>query len=53
MFFVVVTIKVNRYYIICFKIKNPQTLHSTSKIQPTTSQTFVFSVCKCQKKAGL
>jgi hypothetical protein len=30
--------------IICFKIKNPPTLHSTSKIQPTTSPTFVFSV---------
>jgi hypothetical protein len=29
--------------IICFKIKNPPTLHSTSKIQPTTSRTFVFS----------
>jgi hypothetical protein len=30
--------------IICFKIKNPPTLLSTSKIQPTTSPTFVFSV---------
>jgi hypothetical protein len=30
--------------IICFKIKNPPTLHSTSKIQPTTSPTFVFGV---------
>jgi hypothetical protein len=30
--------------IICFKIKNPPTLHSTWKIQPTTSPTFVFSV---------
>jgi hypothetical protein len=31
-------------YIICFKIKNPPTLHSTAKIQPITSPTFVFSV---------
>jgi hypothetical protein len=30
--------------IICFKIKNPPTVHSTSKIRPTTSPTFVFSV---------
>jgi hypothetical protein len=31
-------------FIICFKIKNPPTVHSTSKIQPTTSPTFLFSV---------
>jgi hypothetical protein len=35
---------VNFMNIICFKIKNPPTLHSTSKIQPTTSPTFVFCV---------
>jgi hypothetical protein len=39
--------------IICFKIKNPPTLHSTSKIQPTTSPTFVFSVfASVRKKWG-
>jgi hypothetical protein len=39
--------------IICFKIKNPPTLHSTSKIQPTTSPTFVFSVsASVRKKRG-
>jgi hypothetical protein len=39
--------------IICFKIKNPPTLHSTSKIQPTTSPTFVFSVfASVRKKCG-
>jgi hypothetical protein len=36
--------------IICFKIKNPPTLHSTSKIQPTTSPTFVFSMFESVKK---
>jgi hypothetical protein len=36
--------------IICFKIKNPPTLHSTSKIQPTTSPTFVFSVFESVRK---
>jgi hypothetical protein len=36
--------------IICFKIKNTPTLHSTSKIQPTTSPTFVFSVFKSVRK---
>jgi hypothetical protein len=38
--------------IICFKIKNPPTLHSTrtSKIQPTMSPTFVFSVLGSVKK---
>jgi hypothetical protein len=35
---------------ICFKIKNPPTLHSTSKIQPTTSPTFVFSVFESVRK---
>jgi hypothetical protein len=40
-------------HIICFKIKNPPTLHSTSKIQPTTSPTFVFSVsANVRKKCG-
>jgi hypothetical protein len=40
-------------HIICFKIKNPPTLHSTSKIQPTTSPTFVFSVfASVRKKWG-
>jgi hypothetical protein len=39
--------------IICFKIKNSPTLHSTSKIQPTTSPTFVFSVfASVRKKWG-
>jgi hypothetical protein len=39
--------------IICFKIKNPPTLHSTSKIQPTTSPAFVFSVfASVRKKWG-
>jgi hypothetical protein len=37
-------------FIICFKIKNPPTLHSTSKIQPTTSPTFVFSVFESVRK---
>jgi hypothetical protein len=37
-------------HIICFKIKNPPTLHSTSKIQPTTSPTFVFSVSASVRK---
>jgi hypothetical protein len=36
--------------IICFKIKNQPTLHSTSKIQPTMSPTFVFSVFGSVKK---
>jgi hypothetical protein len=36
--------------IICFKIKNLPTLHSTSKIQPTTSPTFVFSVFESVRK---
>jgi hypothetical protein len=36
--------------IICFKIKNPPTLHSTSKIQTTTSPTFVFSVFESVRK---
>jgi hypothetical protein len=36
--------------IICFKIKNPPTLLSTSKIQPTTSPTFVFSVSASVRK---
>jgi hypothetical protein len=40
----------NSTYIICFKIKNPPTLHSTSKIQPTTSPTFVFSVFESVRK---
>jgi hypothetical protein len=31
-------------------IKNPPTLHSTSKIQPTTSPTFVFSVFESVRK---
>jgi hypothetical protein len=35
---------------ICFKIKNSPTLHSTSKIQPTTSPTFVFNVSVCVRK---
>jgi hypothetical protein len=39
--------------IICFKIKNPPTLHSTSKIQPTTSPTFVFSVFANVGKSGV
>jgi hypothetical protein len=40
-------------FIICFKIKNPPTLHSTSKIQPTTSPTFVFSAsANVRKKWG-
>jgi hypothetical protein len=38
-------------HIICFKIKNPPTVHSTSKIQPTTSPTFVFS--QMSKKSGV
>jgi hypothetical protein len=39
--------------IICFKIKNPPTVHFTSKIQPTTSPTFVFSVpASVRKKWG-
>jgi hypothetical protein len=37
-------------FIICFKIKNPPTLHSTLKIQPTTSPTFVFSVSASVRK---
>jgi hypothetical protein len=37
-------------HIICFKIKNPPTVHSTSKIQPITSPTFVFSV---SEKSGV
>jgi hypothetical protein len=40
-------------HIICFKIKNPPTLHCPSKIQPTTSPTFVLSVSVYQKKLGL
>jgi hypothetical protein len=36
--------------IICFKIKNPPTVHSTSRIQPTTSTTFVFSVSASVRK---
>jgi hypothetical protein len=36
--------------IICFKIKNPPTLHSTLKIQPTTSPIFVFSVSASVRK---
>jgi hypothetical protein len=36
--------------IICFKIKNPPTVHSTSKIQPTTSPTFVFSASASVRK---
>jgi hypothetical protein len=39
--------------IICFKIKNPPTVHSTSKIQPTTSPTFVFSVLQVSEKSGV
>jgi hypothetical protein len=39
--------------IICFKIKNPPTLHSTPKIQPTTLPTFAFSVfASVRKKWG-
>jgi hypothetical protein len=34
----------HNFNIIRFKIKNPPPLHSTSKIQPTTSPTFVFGV---------
>jgi hypothetical protein len=37
--------------IICFKIKNPPTVHSTWKIQPTTSPTFVFSVLQVSAKS--
>jgi hypothetical protein len=37
-------------FIVCFKIKNPPTLHSTLKIQPTTSPTFVFSVSASVRK---
>jgi hypothetical protein len=37
-------------FIICFKIKNPPTVHCTSKIQPTTSPTFVFSVSASVRK---
>jgi hypothetical protein len=36
--------------IICFKIKNPPTVHSTSKIHLTTSPTFVFSVSASVRK---
>jgi hypothetical protein len=36
--------------IIYFKIKNPPTVHSTSKIHPTTSPTFVFSVSASVRK---
>jgi hypothetical protein len=42
--------------ITCFKIKNPPTVHSTSKIQPKTPPTFVFSVsasASVKKKVGL
>jgi hypothetical protein len=40
-------------YIVCFKIKDPPTVHSTSKIQPTTSPTLVFSVsASVRKKCG-
>jgi hypothetical protein len=42
-------VKIN-HCIICFKIKNPPTLHSSSKIQPTTSPTFVFSVSASVRK---
>jgi hypothetical protein len=37
--------------IICFKIKNPPTVHSTWKIQQTTSPTFVFSVLQVSEKS--
>jgi hypothetical protein len=40
-------------YIICFKIKNPPTVHSTSKTQPTTSPTFVFSGLQVSEKSGV
>jgi hypothetical protein len=40
----------NKLPIICFKIKNPPTLYSTSKIQPTTSPTIVFSVFESVRK---
>jgi hypothetical protein len=40
-------------HIICFKIKNPPALHSTSKLQPTTSPSFVFSAfASVRKKWG-
>jgi hypothetical protein len=42
-------VKIN-HCIICFKMKNPPTLHSSSKIQPTTSPTFVFSVSASVRK---
>jgi hypothetical protein len=40
----------NKLPIICFKIKNPPTLYSTLKIQPTTSPIFVFSVSASARK---
>jgi hypothetical protein len=39
-----------RILIICFIIKNPPTVHSIEKIQPTTSPTFVFSVSASVRK---
>jgi hypothetical protein len=38
---------------ICFKIKNPPTLHSTSKIHRQPSPTFVFSVFQVSEKSGV
>jgi hypothetical protein len=43
-------IQLNFMNIICCNTKNPPTLHSSSKIQPTTSPTFVFSVSACLRK---
>jgi hypothetical protein len=45
-----VTVAENNRIIICFKIKNPPTVHSTSKIQPTTWPTFVFRVSASVRK---
>jgi hypothetical protein len=42
--------RTTKVHIICFKIKNPPTLHFTSKIQPTTSPTFVFGVSASVRK---
>jgi hypothetical protein len=39
--------------IICCKIKNPPTLHSTPKIQPITLATFIFSVFASVGKSGV
>jgi hypothetical protein len=39
--------------IICFKIKNPPTVHSTSKIQPTTSPTLFLVYLKVSEKSGV